>query len=181
MSCCRDWILLISSDESCFFILANLAGYELQTLFSPQFQAQFSSDLLPLGEVFWVLLCACMVQASARHEGRQSLGIPFMALFLPSFFFSLVTLVSLDWVSDTLGQNNCNFPTHSWCSVFANWASPQAVREAGHWSSYSLMQSSHRNLLFFTLLCLRVAASCICLYFIYRLWGVYSAYSVWIM
>lgn len=145
------------------------------------------SSKLSSAQIFYLWVrCfeCCSVHARFRSQPDMWAGrVWVFLLWLFSFqnFLSSGTLVALDWVSDTLGQKNCNFPTHSWCSVYTNWACPQAVREAGNWSSYSLMQTSHRNLLFFTLLCLHVAASCICLYFIYRLWGVYSVYSMWIM
>lgn len=134
MSCCREWILLISAVSHVFMTWLDMNSKLFFFFF-------LLSSKVSLVQIFhlWVRgfesasgMCS---QESARPVGRQNLGISFLTLSLLKFPLSPVTVVNLDsWFPR---PKKSWFFYHAWCFVYA--AEPlQAWREVGNWRAYSV-------------------------------------------
>ena len=81
MSCCREWILLISAVSHVFMTWLDMNS-KLFFFFSFKFQSQFGSDLPPLGEGLWV--CFRHVQSGVSQTCGQAESGYFLSDSFPS-------------------------------------------------------------------------------------------------
>lgn len=135
MSCCREWILLISSVSHIFSWLGWIwAPNSLLFIFLRPKSLQFLPFTFRWGALN--LLYACMVRTQPDLWAGRTWVFPFKFSLSP---MTVVTLDSVLWFPR---------PKKSWffqpCLVLCvrYWACPQARREAGNWSVYSVLTPS---------------------------------------